>query len=1000
MTNDHIEVMSQLHPYTEFKAPLEEVPDAASRREFLRVMGASIALASAAGCDTQQPPEAIVPYVQQPELLVPGKPLYYATAIEHDQAAQGLLVESHMFRPTKVEGNPLHPAVPEVMRQANVGISDPDHVRFGATHAFAQAAVLTLYDPERSQVVKQRGRVQTWSDFAAALSGRVESLRANQGAGLCLLTETILSPSLLAQLTSLQQELPQLGWYQWEPLNRDNELLGSRLAFGQDLSPVYRLREADVIVSLDADFLACGPLALADAHGFASRRQASGSGQSDMNRLYAIESMYTLTGAAADHRLAVRPADVEQFAHLLAAELGLAGPARRTGPAGLQDWARIIADDLRQVQQSGRGSLLMAGRWQPPSVHALAHWINASLGNLGRTVEYFPPNGEASLHVERLNELATAMRRGEVDTLLILGGNPVYSAPADLDLAAALAGVPFSAHLSVYEDETSAACQWHVPQAHFLEAWSDTRAADGTVSIVQPLVAPLYGGKTPQEIVAAVGGDAEAKPFEIVRDHWSGWFAEQGSAATAFDPWWQRALHEGLIDGSANEPVQASLRPELAADLGATGSEPAEGEIVAAFRPDPSVWDGRFAPNAWLQELPRPFTKITWDNAAIISRGTARDRQLATGDLVELTVNERTARIPVWVVPEGQPDGVVGLYVGYGRTRGGGVGTGVGVNVYPLRTSEALWFAPGSLRKVAGRHAFAVTQQHHFMEERHLVRHGTLAEYREHPEHPPFVHPPHSHAPEAEATLYPVPEYTGYKWGMSIDQSKCIGCNACVVACQAENNIPVVGKEQVAAGREMHWLRIDHYYSGTEEAPGESLHQPMLCQHCEYAPCEVVCPVFATSHSSEGLNEMTYNRCVGTRYCSNNCPYKVRRFNYFDYNADLRAHQVLHLLPNPDVTVRSRGVMEKCTFCVQRISAARIHAEKNDRRIEDGEVVTACQAACASEAIVFGDLNDASSRVRELSASPLGYGVLAELNTRPRITYLAAVKNRNPALSS
>jgi molybdopterin-containing oxidoreductase family iron-sulfur binding subunit len=572
-----------------------------------------------------------------------------------------------------------------------------------------------------------------------------------------------------------------------------------------------------------------------------------------------------------------------------------------------------------------------------------------------------------------------------------------------VDLAGALTGarakVPLSVHLSLYEDETSAVCDWHIPQAHFLESWSDTRAADGTVSVVQPLIAPLYDGRTAHELIAAVAGAAVTKSPEIVREYWRNRWEEQGNENAAFEPWWHQALHDGLMEGTARAPAQPTIRNELAGDLrnGDGSSSQASGDsLMACFRPDPSAWDGQFAANAWLQELPRPFTKLTWDNAALISPATAREQQLQTGDIVEVSTAERSIHIPVWVLP-GQPDGVIGLQLGYGRVRGAGLGNGVGVNVYPLRTSDALWFTSVTLNKEDRKHEFATTQHHHLMEGRHLVRHGTLAEYQAHPEHPPFVHPPHTHAPNAEDTLYPVPKYDGYKWGMTIDQSKCIGCSACVIACQAENNIPVVGKEQVAAGREMHWLRIDHYYEGPEDNP-RSLHQPMLCQHCEYAPCEVVCPVFATSHSSEGLNEMTYNRCVGTRYCSNNCPYKVRRFNYFDYNADLRAHQVLQLLPNPDVTVRSRGVMEKCTFCVQRISSARIHAEKKDRAIHDGEVVTACQAACPSEAIVFGDLNDETSRVRELSGSPLGYGVLADLNTRPRVTYLAVVTNPNPAL--
>jgi molybdopterin-containing oxidoreductase family iron-sulfur binding subunit len=1007
----------------EFVAPPERVTDEATRRQFLRVMGASLALAGAQGCDTQQPAEAIVPYVQQPEYLVPGKPLYYATAMEHDQSAHGLLVESHMFRPTKVEGNPLHPAVPEIMRAANDQYEEQadGRIRYGPTTPYAQSSVLTLYDPDRSQVLQQRGEIHTWENFVAALRGRVDQVRDKQGAGISILTETALSPALRSQIVTLQAELPQLRWYQWEPLHCDHAILGSRMAFGEDLLPYFHVDQAEVIVALDADFLATGRQSVRAAHAFAHARQAAGTAGNSMNRLYVLETAYTLTGSAADHRLPVRPDEIEAFARLLAANLGLDGglAGDKAADERLGQWTQVIADDLRQARESGRGSLILAGRWQSPAVHALVHWMNSELGNVGRSLEYRRPSGQSSLQTQAIGELVAAMQDGSVESLLILGGNPAYTAPADLDFSQRLAQVPFTAHLSLYRDETSAMCDWHVPQAHYLESWSDTQAEDGTVSIIQPLIAPLYGGKTAHEVLGTLSGAADTGAYERIREYWRTQWEQSADGELSFDERWQAALHDGVIAGTAQEPIQVSIRGELAKELagGATGGsassiessieEPSTEEavtsaargLVAAFRPDPSVWDGRFANNAWLQELPRPFTKLTWDNAAVISPATARAQQLRAGDVVAVSAGERQVRIPVWVLP-GQPDGIVGLHVGYGRTRAGEVGNGVGTNVYPLRTSDAQWFVPVTLRKVGEQHSFATTQHHHLMEGRHLVRHGTLEEYRGHPEHPPFVHPPHFHAPAPEETLYPQPDYDGYKWGMSIDLSKCIGCSACVLACQAENNVPAVGKDQVAAGREMHWLRIDHYYSGPPDAPDsvESFHQPMLCQHCEYAPCEVVCPVFATTHSSEGLNEMTYNRCVGTRYCSNNCPYKVRRFNFFDYNALLRETPILQLLPNPDVTVRSRGVMEKCTFCVQRISQARIHAEKNGRRIHDGEVVTACQAACPSEAIVFGDLNDHSSRVREHSASPLGYGVLAELNTRPRITYLAAVKNPNPAL--
>jgi molybdopterin-containing oxidoreductase family iron-sulfur binding subunit len=595
------------------------------------------------------------------------------------------------------------------------------------------------------------------------------------------------------------------------------------------------------------------------------------------------------------------------------------------------------------------------------------------------------------------------MAAGRVELLVIIGGNPVYTAPADLRFAEHLGKVGTRVHLSLYDDETSALCHWHIPEAHYLESWSDTRAYDGTVSIVQPLIAPLYNGKSAHELLAVLIDQPNRSDYDIVREHWQ----NQHSSGTlptvtqqSFEQFWRTALHEGFIAGTASAAKRLALKTDwMTSDSGLRTPDSSQSlEII--FRPDPTIYDGRFANNGWLQELPKPLTKLTWDNAAMVSPATARRLGLSstTGwrggehgtiytDIVELEYRGRTVRAPIWIVP-GHAEDCVTVHLGYGRTQAGKGGTGVGFNAYALRLSDAAWFGPGlTLRKTDERYPLACTQFHHNIEGRDLVRSTSLEEYRQ---HPAFAQEGHESA--RNPSLYPKDEYPGYAWGMAIDMTTCIGCNACVVACQAENNIPIVGKTEVMHGREMHWLRIDTYHKGDSANP-ETYYQPLPCMHCENAPCELVCPVAATTHSAEGLNDMVYNRCVGTRYCSNNCPYKVRRFNFFQY-ADWDTPS-LKLLRNPDVTVRSRGVMEKCTYCVQRISRARIEAEKAGRPIRDGEIVTACQAACPAQAIVFGNINDPNSRVSQLKAEPRNYGLLAELNTQPRTTYLAAIRNPN-----
>jgi molybdopterin-containing oxidoreductase family iron-sulfur binding subunit len=975
----------------EFPSQSSVWSDPSSRRHFLRLMGASLALAGVSGC-AFQPPEYITPYVRSPEEILPGQPLYYATALCLGGYASGVIVESHMGRPIKVEGNPDHPA------------------SLGGTDPFLQAAVLSLYDPDRSQVVLFNGRVSTWDGFVSGVLDVRESLRATKGRGLRVLTETVTSPTLAAQLQELVTEFPEARWHQHEPVGREAMRDGARLAFGEgrEVDPIYDCEKADVIVSLDADFLAWSPSRLRDARAFAARRDVTPQTTERMNRLYVAECTPSLTGAMADHRWPVRARDVLGLAQDLARALRVEGaPAAAGGPA--PEWIGPVADDLRA--HAGR-CLVLAGDGQPAAVHALAHAMNHALGNVGpgKPLRYVAP--VAAGPGAPLAELVRDMRAGQVETLVVLGGNPLYSAPADFEFGAALGRVRRILHLGQYEDETAALSHWHVPEAHPLESWGDACAFDGTVTIQQPLIAPLYGGKTASDVLEAFLGRPNRPTLEVIRGYWQG-----QTLPGDFEATWRTALHNGFLAGRAAEPRDATPRA-LPTDVWTRPKAAAEGDLELVFRPDPTIWDGRFANNGWLQELPKPLTKLTWENAALMSPKTAArlglkvDELTGDADMVELFYERavpgdpqgrkvrRRLRHWIWIVP-GHADDSVTVTLGYDRSRAGRVGSGLGGNAYALRTSDAPWFGDG-LRVVAAgkRHRLAVTQQHHRMEGRELVRVATAEQFRTDPE---FAREPDKHYTR-ELTLYEDPEPQlrreqgeGNAWGMAINTNTCIGCNACVVACQAENNIPVVGKAEVLRSREMHWLRIDRYFEGDEANPN-TYFQPVLCMHCEKAPCEVVCPVGATTHSYEGLNEMTYNRCVGTKYCSNNCPYKVRRFNFFQYSDE--STPSLKLLNNPDVTVRSLGVMEKCTYCVQRINQARITAEIENRAVRGDEVETACQGACPTRAIVFGNLNDPKAAVVQAKGDPRNYALLAELNTRPRTTYLARLRNPNPRLES
>jgi molybdopterin-containing oxidoreductase family iron-sulfur binding subunit len=959
--------------YHEFPSQIEAISDPVERRAFLKLMGASLALAGVTAC-TRQPSEKIFPYVRQPEDLVLGRPLFFATAMPLGGAATGLLVESHEGRPTKIDGNPLHPG------------------SLGATDVYAQAAILGLYDPDRSQTLTDLGEIRPWSAFLGAIRAALTAQAPLKGAGLRILTESINSPTLATQIRGVLAKYPSAKWHQWDPASRENARAGAKLAFGEYADSVYRLQNADVILALEADFLCSGPGGLSYARTFA-RRRGPGTG---MNRFYAIETMPTPTGSRADHRLPARPGAIPRLALAIADAIRSGGPggsvAQPFKPAE-QKFVAAVATDL--AAHRGR-SLVIAGDAQPPDVHALAHAMNEVLGNVGRTVVYTESvEAEPINQLDSIRDLAADMNAGKVDVLVILGGNPVYTAPADLKFADAMNKVPLRAHLSLYDDETSELCHWQIPEAHFLESWSDARAYDGTASIVQPLIAPLYGGKSAHDVIGAMSDHPERSAYDIVREFWK--------VDPKDDHEWRRWLHDGIIPNTAFTPKQLSA---ISSRLSAASSlqPPASTGFEIAFRNDPTVLDGRFANNGWLQELPKPITKLTWDNAVMVSPATmAKLHEEATPaftggehgqivtDVVEIRAGGRTIRGAMFPVA-GHPDDCATVHLGYGRTRVGHLGTGAGFNANALRTSAAPWFVAGAeVVKTGETFSLACTQYHHLMEGRNLIRVATRDEY---------VRDPKSindgdETPPRTITLYPDFKYEGHKWGMAIDLNACIGCNACVVGCQAENNIAVVGKDQVLRGREMHWLRVDTYHRGPVEAP-ETYFQPIPCMQCENAPCEVVCPVEATVHSHEGLNDMVYNRCVGTRYCSNNCPYKVRRFNfllYQDWNTPS-----LKLGRNPDVTVRSRGVMEKCTYCVQRINKAKIESENEDRPIRDGDIQTACQQACPANAIVFGDLNDPTSRVAQLQKEERNYALLGELNTRPRTTYLGAVRNVNPEL--
>jgi molybdopterin-containing oxidoreductase family iron-sulfur binding subunit len=957
--------------HREFPKGASEWLDSISRRGFFKLMGSSLALAGMTAC-TKQPFEAIVPYVKQPEDLVLGRPMFYATAFTLGGYATPLLVTSREFRPIKIEGNDRHP------------------VSQGGTDVYAQASILNLYDPDRSQSVFQLGNITSWSEFIRSMQEPLNAQLAKKGSGIRILSGDFSSPTMASQKQELLKRFPQAKWHFWEPVNRDNVYEGARMAFGQPVETTYKLDAADVIVSLDADFLYAGfPGMTRYARDFASRRDPDSG---NMSRFYAIESTPTNTGAKADHRLAVPAAHVEQFAASLHSAVSSGAALTPNG-----DEQKLFAAVVTDLAKARGASIVIPGDHQSPVVHALCHVINQRLGNVGKTVFYSEPIPSfTGNHNDSLKELISDMKAGNVEMLVILGANPMYDAPSDFGFEDALqkSNIPLRIHLGLHNDETAELCHWHLNETHYLEAWGDTRAYDGTVSIVQPLIAPLYGGRSAIELIGFLAGQNEPRGHEIVQGYW-----KTKHTGEDFDLWWRKTLEQGWVDDTASKPKQISPKTtSFASNIAPSG----QNVIEINFRRDPSVYDGRFANNGWLQELPKPMTKVTWDNPVLMSPAMAERLGLKTMDTARIQLaNGKFLDLPVWI-QAGHPDNSISVFLGYGRQRVGRVGNYQGFNTYTLRTSDAMWFA-SSVTKITNRnqrYILASTQGYQTMDvgdaHRPIVRVKDLEEYKQEPE-------VDDEKPAPNETLYPAYDYKSepYAWGMAIDLNKCVGCNNCIIACQAENNIAIVGKDQVNHGRHMHWLRVDAYYQGDRDNP--KMHfMPVPCMQCENAPCELVCPVGATTHSTEGLNDMVYNRCVGTRYCSNNCPYKVRRFNFFLFQ-DWNTPQ-FKMQRNPDVTVRSRGVMEKCTYCVQRINHHRIDAEVasvregKDIRIQDGELQTACQQSCPANAIVFGNINDPNSLVSKWKAKARNYGLLDDLNTRPRTTYAAAVRNPNPEL--
>ena len=1071
---------------TEFEPGDSEPPSGASRRQFLQLMGAAMAMAGLTGC--RRPEEKILPYARKPESVIPGKPEFYASAMPFRGIVRPVLVKSNEGRPTKIEGNPDHP-----MGQSG-------------TSQFEQASVLNLYDPDRSRTVRKDGSEASWEDFVQFCRQLGEQASQKQ---VAVLAEETSSPTARAMRQRMADRFPNLQWVTYESTGSNPVRQGMQQAFGRPIRPQYELDEAEVIVSLDSDFLEGAERNfLHNTKAFAEGRKLEDA-EDDMSRLYVAESTFSTTGGSADHRLSMKARRIRALAAALAAEMGVGSAPDVSWSEREQMHLREMARDL---QEAGERGVVLVGESQPPEVHALAMALNQRLGSIGTTVTLFEPETSAApTQDEALTGLVDDMEAGEVDALFMLGTNPVYDAPAALDFESALDNVSDTVHLGLLRNETAQAARWHIPRTHYLEQWGDGRAYDGTLSVIQPLIRPLYDdAHSAIEVMNVAATGVDAAGYDLVREQW------RGRIGSDFEDQWREALHDGYLpDTQFSEASvgQASV-PSISAPSDEDGLE-------VVFRTDPKLLDGRFSNNPWMQELPDPVTKIVWDNVAMMSEATAEELGLAVqysegnfyADRVELNLNGETVELPVWVQP-GYPDGSIGVTMGYGRqletTRepyttpfwdttdendiysdgpiAGGVDASgepthvVGANVAPLRPVGGRVATGASVSKVDSGYLIASTQEEGSMQGRPIVRWATLEEFRENPK---FVNDDQAPVPElghsgghgesgghgggdghggghggdgaageASHGMAPGPgtdahgaedapeqlhggngghggdgapqepgrverqqeypmvweddhpkdqpaskdnPYYQNQWGMTIDLNTCTGCNACVVACTSENNVQVVGKEEVSNGRHMYWIRNDRYYvtEGEEDEP-DMMMQPVMCQHCENAPCESVCPVAATVHSPDGTNQMIYNRCIGTRYCSNNCPYKVRRFNFFNWSKTLPTE--VQMAQNPEVTVRTRGVMEKCSWCIHRVRGKQQEADNEDRDLRPNEIETACQQACPTDAITFGDLNNPESDVVKEKQNPRRYELLSYLNVKPRLSYLGHVRNPNPRL--
>jgi molybdopterin-containing oxidoreductase family iron-sulfur binding subunit len=890
-------------------------------------------------------------------------------------SAYGLVVECHEGRPTKIEGNPLHPST------------------LGSANIMLLASILNLYDPDRSNKVRHNGNDDTYANFVSFWRDKLSEFKNAKGRGLAILAEPFSSPTLMRLHKDFMMQLPEVSWITCEPISDENSYSAIENLTGKKLRTVHDYQKANIILALDSDFLNAESESIIAANGFADGRRLD-SKDDEMNRLYVVENAFTITGGMADHRLRLPSSQIGTFLIELVNELRSQG-LTIDNIVSLNNinidkkWLKILASDL--LANRGK-SIIVIGRNQPVWVHELALIINEALGNIGNTINLKQMPESLTSNIANVQILQQNISDGKIDTLVIIGGNPVYDMPANFDFArrGGLHDIPHTIHLSSHVDETSDCVEWHIPRAHYLESWGDTRDVHGTLSAIQPLIEPLFDGHMDVEFYQLLATGEDLRGYDIVRETWKEIFDNYD-----FEKRWRKALHDGIAkDGSlANEPIRIERKiSDIIIGKNQIANTPSADKLEVAFYPS-QLYDGRFANNGWLQELPDGVTRLCWDNAALISPKTAGELNLANTDMIKLELNGNELTLPVWISP-GQADYTLAIALGYGRTRAGKVGNGVGFDAYKIRTSDALYTGnDAKITKTGEQYFIANVQEHNSMENRPIIREATLSHYRKHPQ---FA----AEMVEADTSksMYPDYDYSkGYQWGMVIDLNTCIGCNACVIACQSENNVQIAGKVQVAKGREMHWIRNDRYYNGDIDNP-KMVHMPVACQHCENAPCESVCPVAATSHDKEGLNVMTYNRCVGTRYCSNNCPYKVRRFNFFNYVNDMP--EVVKMAQNPDVTVRSRGVMEKCTFCIQRINRAKIKSKLEERTVADGEIKTACQQACPTKAIHFGNINDPDSIVTLLKHKDRNYQLLGELNTRPRNSYLAKIRNPHPELET